>query len=220
MPRGIHVEVSVGDPDTCPVAPKSRGGKRITSINSCAHPDQDGSVIQEFTITKGTERITPDAEGHPTDDSRRVFDNGSKRIVRLTREESQSCVCACIERHGCPVREITAVDGTLNMTFVAPDQETLQIILEELTDRYDKVSLRRLLQSSEKGESNQLTTIDLDALTDRQNEVLLTAHRQGYFEYPKEASAADVAEELGIARSTFTEHLAAAQRNLLDELQD
>jgi len=40
----------------------------------------------------------------------------------------------------------------------------------------------------------------------------------GYFDYPKGANATDVAEELGVARSTFTEHLAAAQTKLMDAI--
>jgi predicted DNA binding protein len=40
----------------------------------------------------------------------------------------------------------------------------------------------------------------------------------GYFETPKRVGNADVAERLGIAGPTFSEHLAVAQRKLLDQL--
>ena len=49
-------------------------------------------------------------------------------------------------------------------------------------------------------------------------EVLETAHEMGYFEYPKRANAGDVAEAVGISRSTFSEHLGAAQTKLLDAI--
>jgi predicted DNA binding protein len=55
-------------------------------------------------------------------------------------------------------------------------------------------------------------------LTDRQREVLRTAHEMGYFEYPRGANAGEVATALDIEPSTFTEHLNAAQSKLLDEL--
>lgn len=80
------------------------------------------------------------------------------------------------------------------------------------------MDLRRALRSSDSCESERLKIIDSSVLTGRQWEVLATTHREGYFEHPKEASAQDVADQLGIVRSTFTEHLAAAQRNLLNEL--
>jgi len=41
-----------------------------------------------------------------------------------------------------------------------------------------------------------------------------------YFERPKGANATEVAERLGIAQSTFTEHLMAAQRKLLADVLD
>jgi len=47
-----------------------------------------------------------------------------------------------------------------------------------------------------------------------------TATRLGYFEYPREADAEEVAASIGIARSTFAEHLAAAQRRVFDEVVD
>lgn len=58
----------------------------------------------------------------------------------------------------------------------------------------------------------------LDALTDRQRDILETAFELGYFEVPREASAADVATEFDLDQSTVTEHLRRAERNLLSEL--
>lgn len=58
----------------------------------------------------------------------------------------------------------------------------------------------------------------LDAMTDRQREVLEAAYELGYFEMPRQASATDVAVELELDPSTVTEHLRRAERNLLSEL--
>lgn len=55
----------------------------------------------------------------------------------------------------------------------------------------------------------------LDALTDRQREVLRTAFEMGYYDVPRDASTDDVAAELGVDPSTVTEHLQRAERNLL-----
>lgn len=219
MAHGIHVEISVGDPDTCQVAPKSQGVKSITSISRCPDPDADDQVIEEFTVTTEDSRIEVDGgTALPDEAIETVFTSGSREIYRFLRPSPQPCVCESIERYGCPVRDVTAVDGTLYVTFVATDHDTLQTVLESLAARYDKMNVCRLLRAAESSESERLTVVDVGTLTDRQKEVMATAHRAGYFEHPKEASAAEVAERLDIARSTFTEHLAAAQRNLLDEL--
>jgi predicted DNA binding protein len=48
--------------------------------------------------------------------------------------------------------------------------------------------------------------------------VLETAHEMGYFERPRRANGTEVAAALDIDPSTFSEHLAAAQRKLLRDV--
>ncbi len=45
-------------------------------------------------------------------------------------------------------------------------------------------------------------------------------YRRKTLEKPTSANATEVADELGIARSTFTEHLAATQTKLMDAILD
>lgn len=61
----------------------------------------------------------------------------------------------------------------------------------------------------------QIQEAPVDTLTDRQQEVLEIAFEHGYFEVPRKASTADLAEELGLDSSTVSEHLQRAQRNLV-----
>ena len=58
----------------------------------------------------------------------------------------------------------------------------------------------------------------LDDLTDRQREVIRTAHNMGFYEVPREVSTEEVATELELDPSTVAEHLQRAERNLLDGL--
>ncbi len=78
--------------------------------------------------------------------------------------------------------------------------------------RFEGVGLTQSLERLGRYEASDRS---LDALTARQREVLETAFRVGYFEVPREASAADVAAELDIGQSTVVEHLRRAERNLL-----
>ncbi|APW97348.1 bacterio-opsin activator [Halobiforma lacisalsi AJ5] len=57
----------------------------------------------------------------------------------------------------------------------------------------------------------------LDALTDRQLDVLQTAYDMGFYEVPREASIDDVADEMGLDDGTISEHLQRAERNLLTQ---
>ena len=71
------------------------------------------------------------------------------------------------------------------------------------------VTLRKL---SEYGGRRQL----LDVVTNRQREVLQTAHEMGYYEVPRQVSTTDIAEALAVDPSTVAEHLQRAERNLMN----
>lgn len=66
--------------------------------------------------------------------------------------------------------------------------------------------------------ADSTVSVDRGKLTDRQLEVLETAHAMGYYQYPRGANASEVAEALDICPSTLAEHLAAAQTKLLDDV--
>lgn len=60
----------------------------------------------------------------------------------------------------------------------------------------------------------------LDALTDRQQEVLQVAYDLGYYDIPRRSSTAEIASELDVDDSTVAEHLQRAEHNLLKTLLD
>lgn len=63
-----------------------------------------------------------------------------------------------------------------------------------------------------------------DTLSDRQLEALLTAKREGYYSWPREVNAQEVAEEFGVTGPTFLEHLRKAECKmvvpLLEEIEE
>jgi hypothetical protein len=57
-----------------------------------------------------------------------------------------------------------------------------------------------------------------EALTDRQCEVLEAAYRGGYFRWPRDSTAEEIAESLSISPPTLHKHLRRAQEQLCEEL--
>jgi predicted DNA binding protein len=104
------------------------------------------------------------------------------------------------------------------MTFLVGDTQTLRSVIGDLKETGKSVTLQRLVESCESPESGEPTVLDRDALTDRQREVLETAYEMGYFRKPRGAQAGEVADTLDISTTTFSEHLAAAQRKLLGNI--
>lgn len=60
------------------------------------------------------------------------------------------------------------------------------------------------------------TPTDEYGLTEPQREALVAAHRLGYFDHPRRATLADVAEDLGISRQALSSRLRRAYRSLVE----
>lgn len=58
-------------------------------------------------------------------------------------------------------------------------------------------------------------TVDVDGLAPRQREAVTAAYELGYYDVPRAASSREVADRLGIDRSTLLEHLRKAEGRLV-----
>jgi len=210
MGGGIRAEVTIDSPETCPVtAVSARSGASAHSITKSVAPDASDRIAEEFVL---------DGDAEAGDSFEEVFSYGQQTAYRFGRERGCGCPCEQIERHGCPVAEVYTDDSTLHLSFHAPDMDRLRDVLTDLRSEYPQLDVQRLLQSVTGRSDRDFVVVDRGELTSRQREVVETAHRMGYFEHPKEANAGEIAEALDISRSTFTEHLAAAQSKLLSAL--
>ncbi|MFC4357580.1 helix-turn-helix domain-containing protein [Halobium salinum] len=55
-----------------------------------------------------------------------------------------------------------------------------------------------------------------DGLSERQREVFELARKRGYYTWPREVSASELADDLGLSKATVLEHLRKAEAKLLD----
>jgi hypothetical protein len=100
------------------------------------------------------------------------------------------------------------VDG-VTMSYVGP-QDAIRGAVDEYQTAGVSPDLRQLGAYTGREQP-------LDALTDRQQEVIQTAFEMGYYEVPRSVSTQDLAEELELDSSTVAEHLQRAERNLLTQ---
>ncbi|AFK18842.2 DNA-binding protein [Haloferax mediterranei ATCC 33500] len=208
---GIRAELKVTGPTDCPVASVSEGDTSGYALSRSMSPNEDGAVTEEF--------VFDDTDSIP-DEMDQLFDYGDGSVYRFEREGGVGCPCEQVETFDCPVVDVQTRDGALFLTFHAPDVDTLRDVVSALREASGSVDVRRLLQSSS-DESRDLVLVERGQLTDRQREVLEKAHDMGYFDHPRRANKGEVATELGITTSTFSEHLAMAQKKLMGAiLQD
>ncbi|WP_436345141.1 helix-turn-helix domain-containing protein [Natronorubrum sp. FCH18a] len=212
---GFRATVVVHEPSDCPIADVSATTDDPITTVTRSRAATDGTVVEEFGVAADSSAETVDASTQA--ELTPVQANDREEIYRFERESAADCACEVVERTGTPISSVRAQNGSLLLTFRTLELEEIADIVDGLRDRFDGVLVEELTQDHE-DESADRVIVDRDLLTTRQREIIETAHELGYFEYPKGANATDVAEELGIARSTFTEHLAAAQTKLLDAL--
>lgn len=214
MGDGIRVEVQVTDLEQCPVAIASKRTDRPITTVSWSESDVTGTVVEEFTTAS-------DATPLEVDGIEEVFDANCCTRHRFSRQEVD-CVCQLIERVGSPIEGIRLVDGNLTVSFYVLDTEEVRDIVSTLREQFPGVTLQRLQRADCADDGavtgGDLVWVDRESLTDRQQEVLETAHEMGYFEYPRKTNATEVAETIGIAPSTFSEHLTVAQSKILGSL--
>jgi PAS domain-containing protein len=139
-----------------------------------------------------------------------------------------------IDSEGETTLEVTATGGTLahplieagaNLRTATADADRCRLVAEITSDSNVRTVLERAEESFP--ETELLAKRDVDPMpettlpddvrmTDRQEEALEAAYRAGYFEWPRESSAEEVAESLDISAPTLHGHLRKAEGRLVD----
>ena len=211
MGSGIRAEVSLPTGAPAPFDGVLDGETSVTGVSRCTPADDTERVVVEFIA---------DADLSVPDEVEVVFDYGGRAAYRFEAAVDPDSPFVVLDRYETPISEAVIRDGRLLVTFHASDLPTLRSVLETFQESCPNMEVLRLLQSTTTPTESDLVTVDRSELTERQREVLAAAYEAGYFDHPKGANAGEVAETLGIGRSTFTEHVAAAQRKLFGSLLD
>jgi PAS domain S-box-containing protein len=160
--------------------------------------DVDGAVVDE-------------AEVHPgvSDVRRLATDGGTTLEVRA----SGGMLAHPLVDYGANVRSATATDGRCRVTVDLAPNANVRAVVEQVREAFPGTELVA---------KRQIEPTDQDALpdeadmTDRQREALEAAFRAGYFDWPRETTAEEVAESLDISSPTLHGHLRKAENRLLE----
>ncbi len=205
---GLRVELAITDTDTCPVAGLTADSD--ATVRDISWTDHSEGALEQFVVDHSA--------GLADQEFQQVFTYESADVYEFMRDDG-ACPCQQIVDAGHPIADARAENGTLVVTLHLADETALSSLLPRLRERFGDVSIRTITRVTQDADQHtDAVWIDRGQLTDRQREVLATAYDMGYFEYPRQANATDVAEALDICPSTLTEHLAAAQSKLLGDL--
>jgi len=137
--------------------------------------------------------------------------------VRVTGE----CLPKTVLFAGGSVRTGTATDGEARFVVEVPAGTDVRRVVERVTDAYPDSNL--LAQREREGAirpPGKIRHLLEDELTDRQRSALRTTYHAGYFEWPRESTAEEVADAMDISSPTLHSHLRRGERKLLRTLFD
>jgi len=219
MPSGIRTTVSFLDADVCPLGALS--GRATATLSSVAVAERraDADSPSRVRVVEFSTRTAPEAfvDAAPDAALRPIFEHGETIRYRFDVDADVDCPRTRLCELGCPVVHHEVRAGVPKLTFYAEDYDRLRDVVADLRERFPSMDIERFVRSPAEGTSGDDVFVDASRLTDRQLEVLETAHEMGYFERPRRANATEVAAALGIGPTTFSEHLATAQSKILDD---
>ncbi|AFZ71801.1 helix-turn-helix domain-containing protein [Natronobacterium gregoryi] len=161
-------------------------------------------------------------DGHcHCDVSVRTDDDGVERIETryASSEICAHCPGAVFSDHGCIPRYLGVGDGWFVVETYAADTDTVSSLVEDVRAVCDRVIVKSLV-STERGEHDDVCTIDVSPLTPKQREAVHHAVEAGYYDPATQVPLEDVAAKLEISPSALSQRLRRAESNIMRQVSE
>lgn len=183
----------------------------------------DGNLLQYFSIRETSpEEVLDMAASESAIAEARLVRNGTDGNL-FQFVVSGPCVTATLADTGAITRDVSAAGGVGRVVATVPSHVAVRTVVETFQTRHpvsEFLARRERDQSTPVRTNAGVHTILADRLTEKQYEVLRTAYLNGYFAWPRERTAEECADALGIAQPTFSQHLRTAQSKVFTALFD
>lgn len=147
----------------------------------------------------------------------RVGDDHLYHVDYVVTDDTGSTTIRLLFDSGCVFDPPATVDQDYEfMNLLASSKEDLRKLKGRLRDHnraFRVLSLKELSASE-----HQPTVGWARHLTPRQSEAVRVAFLRGFYNYPRKTRLVDLAQEVGLSRSTFQEHLRLAEVKLIHHL--
>ncbi|AZH24289.1 bacterio-opsin activator domain-containing protein [Haloplanus aerogenes] len=192
-------------------------GCRLAYAGSVADRDRPTSL---FELSDATGEAVRDAAASTAVEVHGILvDERQACLVELSVEDEQ--LRALLADHGAQLRDVTVADGVARVTVEVARESLARSLTDAVIERFDGADLVGYRQCERREETREEFVTRLhEELTDRQHAALVRAYSGGFFEWPHETTGDELADAMGVCRSTFHEHLRAAQRKLVGAVLD
>jgi predicted DNA binding protein len=200
----------------CPMARFSREVPQASFTNWAGHRVE----VVEVRCPKGSwDDVVAAAQRHLK--VRRSFPSpeGGLLVIEVQVDDERS-ISRILEANRCIWLQPMRVDNgweSYDAIAYTDDAEPEQSALAVLSKHWPTQVVRRISIGPEDVLVSLFLSLRpvLEAPTDKQAEALVEAARKGYYKSPRQATTAEVAQELGLGRSAFEERLRGAENRIL-----
>ncbi|SEO90248.1 GAF domain-containing protein [Halogranum amylolyticum] len=196
------------------------------------HGSSDYAITVEGMIPVGTSRVvqylavtglSPESfreamtEMNGVETVRQIDNDGDNTRFEVTYDDFP--MTSTLTSYGGRIKTVHFDVPDLHITVALPLTVDVRQLFEALqSDVPDlKLGAQRTVHRDQTNTASCHNEFEED-LTDRQRTAVLTAFHAGYFEWPRESTAEEVATTLNISSPTFHYHLRLAQRKILSKI--
>jgi len=175
-------------------------------------PASDGDLVAYLsTDTDGAAADSVSSHRGVSDVRSVATDGGTTLEVRA----SDGLLAHPLVETGANVRDAVASDGRCRLTVELAPDANVRAVMDRVREEFPGTELvaRREAEPTE-----QTMLPDDGDMTERQREALEAAFRAGYYDWPRESTAEEVADSLDIASATLHGHLRKAENQMLRSL--
>jgi predicted DNA binding protein len=213
----VEIEFRLDDPDY-PFVGVSEAKSCEVELQEMTHRG-DGTYAEFYSIRGAdVDEVAEMAETHAmvTPTVIEAYDDGG--LVEFTVAEN--CPAVGLAELGALPRTVYGENGKGRIVAELPSEYDAGEVISSFQEEYDGefVAKREQAELTPLFSQRELDHALDERLTDRQREVLEFAFEAGYYEWPREITGEELAEQLDISQPTLSEHLSAAERTLLSLL--
>ena len=211
----VEVDLQTTGPDSLLVALSETTGAEWTLDGFV--PATDGEFLAYLSTdtsggTTGDGMGVDAARSHPGVGEVRVLstDGGTTLEVRAER----GMLAHPLMEAGANVTSATATGGRCEFSVELSPDANVRAVVDRVCEEFPGTELLAKREGEPTGDEPLPDETDM---TDRQREALEAAFRAGYFDWPRESTAEEVADSLDISSPTLHSHLRKAEDRLLSE---
>jgi predicted DNA binding protein len=193
-------------------------------LEKSLYPTDDrikGDFVLVSTGETDIETFAEAIDAHPVVHEVAVLKRSGNRVRAVVNyERTSSIVPEIVNSEFMPIEPVYITGGSEYWTVLARS-DSLRTVVAAMEEEYD-VDISSIHEVAPEDSVAFANVVDeaSNQLSPRQAESLCAAREAGYYNWPREVSAGEVAEDLDVSGPTLLEHLRKAEHKVLDAFMD